>query len=372
MNRALDVYGSAPFKERKASAPGGLIPPAGDRDRAELFALRPGATPPPWPRNPPRPRLQAGFATSVMLHALVIVCVLTLSRVLTAPPLLEPMPVDIVAEAPAPPAPETAPPAPEPDPAPTAAAPPPVEASPPPTPPAPVAQAAPPIAEAAAPASPQTPPPPVAEISPPQSAPPEAVASEAVASVSAPPVAPPDASEPSASEPSASEFAPVFSVETAPRLNLSHIPLPVPRPHTPAPGLTLKPIAHANPKPAPATSPARSAEDAAPRPAPPKPGQRPRPLSAEAQAYQDQVYERIAACKRYPQAAVERGPNGAAVVRFSIDQDGEIVDAALMKSAGDEILDADAIATVQRAAPFPPPPHGAPHSFAASLNYKPR
>ncbi len=94
--------------------------------------------------------------------------------------------------------------------------------------------------------------------------------------------------------------------------------------------------------------------------------------SAASAAYQGAVLAAIAAHKRYPEAALGRGPRGVSVVSFTIGGGGQVVSAQLARSAGDAALDADAVATVRRASPFPPPPAGAPRRFAASLNYMPR
>jgi protein TonB len=92
--------------------------------------------------------------------------------------------------------------------------------------------------------------------------------------------------------------------------------------------------------------------------------------SAEAGAYQGEVLGRIAAQKRYPEAARERAPQGVAIVRFSIAASGQLAGASLSQSAGDPLLDAEAVATVRRASPFPPPPAGAPRNFSVPLSYR--
>jgi periplasmic protein TonB len=92
--------------------------------------------------------------------------------------------------------------------------------------------------------------------------------------------------------------------------------------------------------------------------------------SAEIAAYQSSVLNRIAAAKRYPEPARERQLHGVAVVRFTISASGQVGGAAVTQSAGDPILDSEAVATVRRASPFPPPPPGAPRAFSASLNYR--
>jgi periplasmic protein TonB len=93
---------------------------------------------------------------------------------------------------------------------------------------------------------------------------------------------------------------------------------------------------------------------------------------AEISEYQGAVIARLSAAKRYPEAARDRGPRGMAVVRFTIDASGQVVGVSLAQSAGDAILDGEALATVRRASPFPPPPAGAPRVFSAPLSFKVR
>jgi protein TonB len=94
--------------------------------------------------------------------------------------------------------------------------------------------------------------------------------------------------------------------------------------------------------------------------------------SAEISEYQGAVIARLSAAKRYPEAARDRAPHGVAVVRFSIDASGQVAGVSLAQSAGDAMLDAEALATVRRASPFPPPPAGAPRVFSAPLSYRVR
>jgi len=58
---------------------------------------------------------------------------------------------------------------------------------------------------------------------------------------------------------------------------------------------------------------------------------------------------------RYPRAAVSMGLTGKAGVSFMVLENGEIDDLEVVRSSGARILDIDAIETVRRAAPFPPP-----------------
>jgi protein TonB len=120
----------------------------------------------------------------------------------------------------------------------------------------------------------------------------------------------------------------------------------------------------------------------APRTAPKAAASEPRSAPAAASApspaasgalvadYQRAVAARISAVKRYPDAARERAPQGVAVVSFSIGASGEVAGVSIARSAGDPMLDAEAVATVRRASPFPPPPSGAPRMFSAPLSFR--
>jgi protein TonB len=94
--------------------------------------------------------------------------------------------------------------------------------------------------------------------------------------------------------------------------------------------------------------------------------------SADLGEYQRTLFARLSAVKRYPDAARERAPQGVAVVSFSIGASGQVAGASISRSAGDAILGAEALATVRRASPFPPPPAGAPRTFSAPLSFRVR
>ncbi|WP_315783461.1 MULTISPECIES: TonB family protein [unclassified Bradyrhizobium] len=63
---------------------------------------------------------------------------------------------------------------------------------------------------------------------------------------------------------------------------------------------------------------------------------------------------KLTAQRRYPPQATGQG--GTARVVFHIDRSGHLLSAALAESAGDPALDKEALAIVERAQPFPPPP----------------
>jgi protein TonB len=60
--------------------------------------------------------------------------------------------------------------------------------------------------------------------------------------------------------------------------------------------------------------------------------------------------------KRYPAEARARGEQGVTRLAFRIDPDGRLMSSRVVKSSGSAALDAETLALVQRAQPFPPPP----------------
>jgi protein TonB len=354
--------------------PGPTIPAAaflaieGESENFDLAAFRPGRERAPFAAPPAsHTRVGWGAALSLGAHAAILAALLFWSAPIedVAPP--EPIAVEIVADAPPadqpPPAPrvETPPtPSPAPTPTPLAEAP-----TPPPT---PAVETPPPVAEAPPPSPEPTPTspvetPPVAEAPPstPEPTPtPVAEAPTPTPSVEAPhprvAEAPPATAEP--------EPAPTPIAKPSPRSS------PVPEIRRPPPReepRVAKPATKARPETRRKVASLEPESAASSRPTAPAVASR-----AEAAAYQNEVLGRIASQKRYPEAARERDAHGVAVVRFSLNGSGELVSASLARSAGDAALDAEAVATVRRAAPFPAPPSGAPRSFSASLSYRVR
>jgi protein TonB len=70
--------------------------------------------------------------------------------------------------------------------------------------------------------------------------------------------------------------------------------------------------------------------------------------------WEKQIFDRLAGQRRFPPQA--RGQSGAARVAFTIDRSGNLISEKLIQSTGTPLLDAEAIAMVKRAQPFPPPP----------------
>jgi len=58
----------------------------------------------------------------------------------------------------------------------------------------------------------------------------------------------------------------------------------------------------------------------------------------------------------YPRIARRRGLEGKVILSFVICEDGTVHDINIVEESGYTILDKNAVATVKRAAPFPPPP----------------
>jgi periplasmic protein TonB len=92
--------------------------------------------------------------------------------------------------------------------------------------------------------------------------------------------------------------------------------------------------------------------------------------SAAASAYRGQVIAHLTRFKRYPESARSRGAEGTPTVAFSLDGGGRVTGAGLSRSSGERDIDAEAVAMVRRAAPFPAPPPGAPRSFSASIGFR--
>jgi len=212
---------------------------------------------------------------------------------------------------------------------------------------------APPAEAPAPPAEPTATPPPDAEPAPPPLA--SEPAPTPIASSPSEPIPPPAPEPTMAAEPTR-------SVEPEPTA------APTPEPTPIAPTATTRPSPKPHPSPTPA-KPLSQRVKPAPLSASPAPAAAAKP-SADIGAYRSELYARILADVRYPAAAKARAATGLAQVSFTLSPDGSVISATLAQTSGDETLDADALATVRRASPLPPPPQGAPRTYLVPIRYR--
>jgi protein TonB len=98
-----------------------------------------------------------------------------------------------------------------------------------------------------------------------------------------------------------------------------------------------------------------------PLPEPPReevPALAPRPVQARAVllTWRNQIVTILERNKRYPSDARARGEQGVTRLAFSIDGQGHLLSSRIVASSGSVALDAETLALVRRAQPFPPPP----------------
>jgi protein TonB len=94
------------------------------------------------------------------------------------------------------------------------------------------------------------------------------------------------------------------------------------------------------------------------------PAAAPAPLSPASQSraspsqnlsrWQQTLIARLDRFKRYPAQA--HRAEGVASLAFTIDRKGNVLSSQIATSSGSSVLDAEVVALVKRAAPFPPPP----------------
>jgi protein TonB len=86
-------------------------------------------------------------------------------------------------------------------------------------------------------------------------------------------------------------------------------------------------------------------------------------LAREQKRWEKALTAKLERFKRPLNAASRRGVKGMARVRFTVDRSGRVVESEVVKSSGSPTLDGEALALVQRAGPFPPPPDGLPDAY---------
>jgi periplasmic protein TonB len=84
----------------------------------------------------------------------------------------------------------------------------------------------------------------------------------------------------------------------------------------------------------------------------------PRPVQARATlaTWRSQIVTILEHNKRYPSQARARGEQGVTRLAFRIDSEGHLMSSRVVASSGSAALDAETLALVQRAQPYPPPP----------------
>ena len=111
--------------------------------------------------------------------------------------------------------------------------------------------------------------------------------------------------------------------------------------------------------PAPATSaPQAIPERMAAIPAAPSQSQFTRGDSKAVAKWTTQIMELLDRNKRYPSDAHARREQGVALVFFSLDRHGQVIESRIVRSSGAAGLDQEAMALLRRAQPFPPWPAG--------------
>jgi len=88
--------------------------------------------------------------------------------------------------------------------------------------------------------------------------------------------------------------------------------------------------------------------------------------------YNQIIAARLQRFKQYPSAARAANEEGRTRVLFTLDRSGRLLSSRLTKSSGHAVLDAEALAVLQRAQPFPPLPsehQGNSASFDVPLSF---
>jgi protein TonB len=73
-------------------------------------------------------------------------------------------------------------------------------------------------------------------------------------------------------------------------------------------------------------------------------------------SWQKALVSHLSRFKRYPDGARARGSQGSVLVEFTVDRSGKVVTSRVLQHSGSTVLDAEAIAVLQRASPLPSPP----------------
>ncbi|EWY40397.1 hypothetical protein N825_36935 [Skermanella stibiiresistens SB22] len=69
--------------------------------------------------------------------------------------------------------------------------------------------------------------------------------------------------------------------------------------------------------------------------------------------FQQRLLQHLDRHKRYPQASQRRRQQGTAMLRFTMDAEGNVLSYRLERSSGHEALDEEVLAMIQRSQPLP-------------------
>jgi TonB family protein len=95
-------------------------------------------------------------------------------------------------------------------------------------------------------------------------------------------------------------------------------------------------------------------EQAAPKPVPPAQVAAPRQAAGEARdTFLGRLLAQLNRFKQYPRAARQAHIEGVVMLHFVMDAQGKVLSAEVAKSSGRPVLDAEALALIQRAQPLP-------------------
>lgn len=197
-------------------------------------------------------------------------------------------------------------------------------------------------------------PPAPAEPAPP---PPEPVKPEPPPPPPEPPPPEPPPPEPPPLELPPPEPPPPVEIPKAPLAPKPEVALPPPKPKPvpkPRPKPVVKKVEPAPPAPPAPPPPAPVPVQAAPAPpAPPPPAAPVGPPPDVVAAWTSRLMTHLQRFKRYPVAARMRNEQGTVYVRFRMDRSGNVLSARIERASGHQLLDSEATALLERAAPLP-------------------
>lgn len=151
----------------------------------------------------------------------------------------------------------------------------------------------------------------------------------------------------------------------APPAPVPQIAIPLPPRPPPEPPQRQRPVAHRLPLthvpdktlPAPeTTAPPQLPAPPAPNAAAPAPGVSSAAPSNAVPTWQALLLARLERFKRYPYEAQIYREEGVADLHFTMDRQGRVLSATIVRSSGFDALDRETLALIQRAQPLPPPP----------------